>query len=238
MSPKAKELTLTPAHIARVHRIVPDSGPPIGMELNTDADYATWVDKIIATKPVPSAPVRLFAFGSLIWKPEIEYVGEELGIAKGWHRSFCLRMPRFRGTPQEPGLMMALDRGGQCAGVLYQLPSSDMAGQFHRLFRREFTIKPVNNLPRWIIVQTRSGPVTALAFVMNRKSPLYAGRLSPSTVADILARACGHWGTGAEYLLNTVSHLEAKGIRDRRLWQLQQLVAERIDACKATPAEV
>jgi glutathione-specific gamma-glutamylcyclotransferase len=126
--------------------------------------------------------------------------------------------------------MMALDRGGQCGGVLYQLPASDIEGQLNRLFRREFTSKPVNSMPRWITVETRSGPLTALTFVMNRASPLYAGRLPLEAVADVLARACGHWGTGAEYLLNTISHLEAKGIRDRNLWRLQQLVAERIEA--------
>jgi cation transport protein ChaC len=134
--------------------------------------------------------------------------------------------------------MMALDRGGQCAGVLYHLPPSDLAGQFDKLFRREFTSKPVNSMPRWVTVQTSSGLVTALTFVMNRASPLYAGRLSLEAVAEVLAQACGHWGTGAEYLLNTVSHLEAKGIRDRNLWRLQELVAKRIDAKHGTaPAE-
>jgi cation transport protein ChaC len=64
---------------------------------------------------------------------------------------------------------------------------------------------------------------------MNRASPLYAGGLSPETVANVLARACGHMGSGAEYLLNTVSHLEEKGIHDSNLWRLQMLVAERID---------
>ena len=64
---------------------------------------------------------------------------------------------------------------------------------------------------------------------MNRKSPYYAGRLPLDEVADTLAKACGHWGSGAEYLRNTVSQLEARGIRDSRLWQLQRLVAEKIE---------
>ncbi len=207
------------------------------MELNTDADYAGWVDRMIQTNPAPANPPRLFSYGSLIWKPELEHMGEEFGVARGWHRAFCFRMPRFRGTPQEPGLMMALDRGGQCAGILYRLPPSDIEGQFDKLFRREFTSKPVNSMPRWITVETATGAISALTFVMNRTSPLYSGRLSLDAVADILARACGHWGTGAEYLLNTVSYLEAKGIRDRNLWQLQHMVAERIDAQGAHSSE-
>jgi cation transport protein ChaC len=125
--------------------------------------------------------------------------------------------------------MMALDRGGQCAGVLFDLPSSNIEAQLDKLFRREFTAKPANSMPRWITVETASGRASALAFVMNRASPLYVGKLPLEEVAGVLARACGHWGTGAEYLLNTVSHLEAKGIHDRNLWKLQRLVAEIID---------
>ena len=67
-----------------------------------------------------------------------------------------------------------------------------------------------------------------MAFVMNRSAPTYVGRLPLEEVADVLARACGHWGSGADYLRNTVAHLEEHGIRDRNLWRLQALVAERI----------
>lgn len=83
-------------------------------------------------------------------------------------------------------------------------------------------------MPRWINVATDEGPVTALAFVMNRQSPAYVGRLALEDVADVLAKACGHWGSGAEYLHNTVRHLEENGIHDRNLWRLQKLVAARI----------
>jgi cation transport protein ChaC len=62
------------------------------------------------------------------------------------------------------------------------------------------------------------------------------GRLSPEAVAEVLASACGQWGTGAEYLLNTVTHLEAKGIHDNALWRLQDLVARRIESVTTTPA--
>lgn len=221
-----RTLSLTPAHIARIHREVPDTGPPPGMELQTDADYAEWVARMIAS--APAGPLRLFAYGSLIWKPEIAHTAETPATAHGWHRSFCLRMIRYRATPDCPGLMMALDRGGNCNGILYDLPAEDLAPQLDRLFRREFTVKPINSMPRWITVRTARGPAQALAFVMNRASPAYT-RLPPAEQAELLARACGHWGSGAEYLLNTVTHLEARGIHDRGLWSLQRLVAARID---------
>lgn len=221
---------LTADHVARIHRPVEDAGPPKGMQLQTDADYADWVARTIASNPLPGQPLRLFAYGSLIWKPEIAHVAAQRATARGWHRAFCLRMPRFRGTPDCPGLMMVLDRGGQCRGMLYDLPAENTAAALDRLFRREFTFKPINNIPRWITVRTAGGPVFALAFVVNRTSPLYAGRLALDAVADVLAQACGHWGTGAEYLMHTVAGLEGVGIRDRNLWALQRLVAERIDA--------
>ena len=65
---------------------------------------------------------------------------------------------------------------------------------------------------------------------MNRKAPTYVGKLSPDEVADVLSKACGHWGSGADYLRNTVEHLEAFGIRDSNLWVLQRLVASKIVA--------
>ncbi len=226
----ARTLSLNSDHIARIMRKVEDSGVPPGISPQTDADYQDWVERMLGTHPAPGRPTQLFAYGSLIWKPEIEHAGERPGTADGWHRSFCFRMPRFRGTPDKPGLMMALDQGGSCEGMLYELPDGNLAGQLDKLFRREFTMKPINSMPQWITVATSEGLVEALAFVMNRKSPLYIGGLSPIEVADVLATACGHWGTGAEYLLNTVTALEAKGIHDSGLWHLQQLVAERIEA--------
>lgn len=224
-------MTLTAAHVARVHRQMADQ-VVAAQTLHNDADYADWVQRILSTHPAPDQPTRLFAYGSLIWKPEIPNVAEAEARAYGWHRSFCLRLVRYRGTPEFPGLMMALDRGGSCRGMLYTLPNDDLPGQMDRLFRREFTLKPITNTPRWITVKAQATQHPALAFVMNRASANYAGRLAPAAVADVLARACGHVGSGAEYLFNTVSHLEAKGIHDKALWTLQRLVAERIDATK------
>lgn len=221
--------SLTPEHVAKVHKALEDKGPPAGLVPQTDADYAEWVERIIATHPAPDLPTRLFAYGSLIWRPEIEHRGERAARLPGWHRSFCLRQWRFRGSPDYPGLMMSLDRGGECQGVLFELPEGDLEIRFNQLFRREFTLKPITNEPTWLVVETAEGPVQALVFVMNRDCPQYAGDLAPEEVADVLAQSCGHLGTGAEYLLNTVTQLEARGMRDEGLWQLQDLVARRID---------
>lgn len=228
MDRETRVLSLTPAHVARVHRKMDDKGQPPGLDPQTDEDYSEWVGRILSSHPAPEKPTQLFAYGSLIWRPEIEHRGEKEGVLEGWRRSFCLRQWRFRGSPELPGLMMSLDLGGECQGVLFELIDRDLETQLHKLFRREFTIKPNTNIPRWLTVRTADGPVPALVFVMNRDSPQYAGNLTPEEVADVLAESCGHLGTGADYLLNTVTQLEARGMHDPGLWNLQKLVASRI----------
>ncbi|MBB3021019.1 cation transport protein ChaC [Microvirga lupini] len=225
---RSRQMALTCDHVARVHRALEDPGPEPGLVYHSDDEYDAIVETILATHPA-GEDAWLFAYGSLIWKPEVEHVEARRGRAHGWHRSFCFRITRFRATKDQPGLMMALDRGGQCRGILYRLPGQSLQAQLGKLFRREFTAKPANSMPRWITVMTDEGPVTALAFVMNRQSSAYVGRLTLNDVADVLAKACGHWGSGAEYLHNTVMHLEEHGIHDSNLWRLQRLVAAKIE---------
>lgn len=222
-------MALTPEHVAKVQRALDDPGPDPTWLYHADEDYDALVQGLLASHP-GGPETWLFAYGSLIWKPELAHTDMRRGTAQAWHRSFCFKIERFRGTKNQPGLMMSLDRGGQCRGVVLKLPQEDLKGQLDKLLRREITVKPPNNIPRWISVETDRGPLRAIAFVMNRQSRFYTGKLPLEEVADVLASACGHWGSGAEYLYNTVAHLEENGVRDRNLWRLQALVAERIQA--------
>jgi glutathione-specific gamma-glutamylcyclotransferase len=218
---------LTPELVARVHRVVEDPGPDPGVAYFTEEDYDLLAAALLAEAP---GEVWLFAYGSLIWRPACEVAERRVGVVRGRHRSFCLKLTRFRGTKEQPGLMLALDRGGQCRGVALRLPAGQEAACLGQVMRREMTVKPPSNVPRWVEVRTPEGAVRALAFTMNRAGRAYAGKLPPEEVADILSKAVGHWGSGAEYLLQTVTHLAEAGIHDRNLGRLQRLVAERIAA--------
>jgi cation transport protein ChaC len=219
--------------VTRVHRALEDPGPDPSLTYHTADDYDAVVRDLLASHPNPP-DTWLFAYGSLIWKPEVEHIEVRRGTARGWHRAFCFRIERWRGTKEQPGLMMSLDRGGECQRVVFRLPSENLEDQLGTLVRREMTVKPANNIPRWVAVETDQGPLRAIAFTMNRQSRFYTGKLPPEEVADVLARACGHWGSCAEYLYNTVAHLQEQGIHDRHLWQLQQVVAERITGAQAS----
>jgi len=218
---------LTPRHIARVHRDMADPGPLPDVDHLTEKDYGDFTEKVM--NGWRGGPLNIFSYGSLIWKPAFVPASARRATAHGWHRAFCLRVLRFRGTIDQPGLMMQIDRGGLCEGVIQAIPAGTEAQTLNTLFRREMTVKPASQLPEWIDVETAGGPARAVAFVANTAGPNYLGTIDPAEIAQRLARACGHWGSGADYLLQTVLALEANGIHDPYLWDLQKRVAAAIE---------
>ncbi len=221
-----RSMALTAELVARAARVVEDAGPSPGAVYLTDADYDVIVRRTLAE--APPGDLWMFGYGSLLWKPAFDLTESRMATVRGWHRSFCIKVARFRGTRDLNGLMMALDRGGQCRGMIFRIPAAEAEAVLHVLFRRELVVNPPGTPPRWLPARMDDGPVRALGFVVDRQSSFYAGRLPPEAVADVLSRAAGHWGSCAEYLHNTVVHLEELGIHDRNLWRLQTLVADLI----------
>lgn len=218
------EPRLTPSLCARVRRAVRDPGPGSGFAYLTDAEYQASIDATLSGRP-DDGEIWVFAAGSLIWNPGFAPAERRIGLLRGWHRSFCLKTLRWRGTPDCPGLMLALEPGGDCRGVACRLPAEGRAPTLRALWRRELGVKPVNQLPRWVDVETEGGAIRALAFTANPGGQSYLGGLALEETAAMVARAAGVWGSCAEYLCETVSRLEALGIRDPHLWRLQSLVA-------------
>jgi cation transport protein ChaC len=218
---------LTEAHVRRVHRDIADSGAWPGVEHFTEEQYDEHLHEFLRDRP--EGPIGVFAYGSLIWKPVFEPAAIVRATALGWERAFTLRLKRFRGTPECPGLMMQIDRGGTCEGVLHIVPPDRESEILNVLWRREMTVRPPGNLPRWIDVEAEGRRSRVIAFTANPESPNYAGRLSTVEVAACLSEACGHWGSGADYLLQTVVALEREGIHDPHLWTLQEQVAALIE---------
>jgi cation transport protein ChaC len=124
--------------------------------------------------------------------------------------------------------MMSLDRGGSCRGVIQRLPASSAPERIELLLRREISVKPPAHIPRWVPVTSEGMRMRAIVFAVDPTASNYCSDHTLEETAAILARACGHWGTGAEYLMHTVAHLEDLGIHDRYLWKLQARVAELI----------
>src|SRR6266567_2444740 len=184
----------------------------------------------IAALRAGSEPVWVFAYGSLMWNPEIAFAEARPGFLHGYHRSFCLYSRDYRGTPERPGLVLGLDRGGSCRGIAYRLPPDRVGETLDRIWAREMTGQVYRM--RRVAVRTPQGPVVAQACVVRRASPDYAGRLSLDEAAHFLAAAVGGRGSGREYLANTVRHLEELGIRDGSLHR----IAARVAILAADPA--
>jgi glutathione-specific gamma-glutamylcyclotransferase len=224
-----RSMSLTREMVNLCHREVVDPGPSPDTKYLHDEDFRPAADHLLSLKR--PGPFWLFAYGSLIWKPEIPSLESKRATAHGWHRAFSMKIERYRGTKQQPGYMMCLDAGGVCEGVILRLPDVDIGAQVDKLLRREISRKGGLDAVRWIDVETADGPAQALAFYAAPVTlEYYQSNRAPLDVAKGLARACGHWGSGADYLYNTVSHLEQLGIHDEGLWQLQELVAAEIKA--------
>ncbi|WP_417309781.1 gamma-glutamylcyclotransferase [Devosia sp.] len=229
MPPSPAAMRLTEDHVARLVREMVEPGPPPGLVFATDDDYRQYVAEILAGSD-GSGQIWVFAYGSLIWKPACDVVEIRTGLLRGWHRAFCLGWnTRHRGSVENPGLMLALDRGGSCKGALYRLPTEKLEECLDKLVRREMGLKPSPFPPRWVNVQSEGGTITALTFCIDRNSGRYVSGLDEPAIADVLATAVGARGSMAEYLYQTVRHLEDLGIHDPHLWRLQEMVAERIE---------
>jgi len=225
---RSKALRLTPELVALIARKVKDGGPAPGVVVHSEADYEASLQALLAAGGWQGEDVWVFAYGSLLWNPAFEVAEQAAAVLHGWHRAFCIQLTRFRGTPEQPGLMMSLIPGGSCRGALCRIDGDQVLNSLRKLWRREMTVKPPNTPPRWVLAKKGHTVVRAIVFAANRNGPNYVCGLTGDQIASVLCNAVGHWGSGAEYLMQTVDQLEHHGIRDANLWRLQQLVAQQL----------
>lgn len=182
------------------------------------------------TSPPPLAPcghLWVFAYGSLIWRPGFAHAGMHRAVLHGWHRSFCLWSHRYRGTPERPGLVLGLDRGGACQGVAFKVPGAAAAEVLRYLDERELPDGAEVVYHRRVVkvrLLDEGGAVPAVTYVVNRASRNYVPGLAAEQAAATIARGVGQMGANRDYLLNTLEHLAGIGLRDRRLARIAALL--------------
>jgi cation transport protein ChaC len=170
--------------------------------------------------------VWLFAYGSLVWNPVFEFDERMVVTVHGYHRSFCLLSRVNRGTPERPGLVLGLDRGGRCTGVAYRIPARTADGELRLLWRREMLLGSYS--ARWVLVTHGRRSLRALAFTVNRDRPGYAGRLPAEAIVERILHARGKIGSGLDYLRQTIDGLAAVGVRDPHLIRIEALARQRL----------
>lgn len=170
------------------------------------------MDEALALRPRGQA-VWLFAYGSLIWNPLFRCAERQRAVLHGWQRRFCLRLHAGRATPEQPGRMLALDRGGSCAGVAYRLAEANLRDELALVWIREMPYGSYHII--WGEVALAGGhPVRALTFVANPAQCQYEADARVATVAPLIAHARGTLGSNVDYLLELEATLARFDIQD------------------------
>ena len=174
----------------------------------------------------PGTPFWIFGYGSLMWNPQFTWDARHVATIRGFHRSFRVWSRINRGTPENPGLVLTLERGGSCRGLLYRLPPQRVDEEMRVIWKREMTFG--SYCPRWLNCVVGDQSIRALAFTVNRHCSGYTGDLPLEVVVEAIARARGHYGPACDYLFKTRETLHEHGIRDSRVEQLTALVRARM----------
>jgi cation transport protein ChaC len=171
----------------------------------------------------------VFAYGSLMWRPG--FPSEEIAHARlvGWRRSFCIYSRYHRGSPRRPGLVLGLDRGGVCEGLAYRVSAANVPATLAYLRDREQVVSVYREALVPVTLMTPERPeVLALAFLVERAHPSYAGALALCKQAHLIRGAAGRSGSNIDYFLSTLAHLGELGIRERALERLLGLVGSHL----------
>jgi cation transport protein ChaC len=163
----------------------------------------------------------VFGYGSLMWRPDFEFVEQVPARLIGEHRALCVYSFDHRGTPEKPGLVLGLDRGGACRGIAFRVAARRRNETMDYLRGREQTTNVYREVMRsvWLENEARQR-VSALAYVVDRGHLQYAGRLSLAEQLRYVRQGHGRSGNNRDYVLSTVKSIEAQGFRDPELHQL------------------
>ncbi|MDN3650112.1 gamma-glutamylcyclotransferase [Reinekea marina] len=170
----------------------------------------------LSTNPNQDGSVWVFAYGSLLWNPAMHISEKTDAYLEGYHRDFCLQTYVGRGSETHPGLVLGLEQGGSCHGQALKVDPSCIEEEFSVLWSREMVASAYQ--PLWLPLKTdKEATLYAVAFVMDKNSPQYAGSLNFEQRCIHLAQGEGALGSAADYLFETVNALHGLGINDERL---------------------
>lgn len=196
---------------------------PSSFRLLTEAERQASLHAAMAALP-PGRDIWVFGYGSLIWRPEFDFVERRHTLLHGYHRSLCLWSRVNRGTPERPGLVFGLDTGGSCRGVSFRVSQNEAPEIMEALWRREMPSGAY--IPRWLNCRTEEGNILALAFTMNRNTTAYVRGLPQDQLLHIVRTAHGSYGPCIDYVLETADALKRHGIVDKRLFALADTLRE------------
>ena len=209
------------------------ANPPPGVTVRSDAELEQTLAAALRRHD-PTQALHVFGYGSLMWNPALDAVHMGTAQVLGWHRRFCFRLIFARGTPQQPGAMLALDRGGSCHGLLYRIQAAKAERELRLLWQREMLAGSYR--AHWVHAWAGGRRVRALTFVADCTSERYIGALPIEEVARLIRNGRGPLGTSREYFDAVLEALKRLGIRDGGLERLERAVLRAdADAAEGRP---
>jgi cation transport protein ChaC len=183
----------------------------------------------IPEEDLPQGDLWVFGYGSLMWRPGFAYTAEFPARLIGEHRALCVFSHHHRGTVERPGLVLGLDRGGTCQGTVFRVAEVNRKVTLDYLREREQVTGVYREVLRsvWIEGDARER-VQALAFVVDRGHPQYAGALTVEQQLHYVAHSRGISGANRDYVISTVKALETRGCRDAQLHRLVTLLQNEV----------
>ena len=170
----------------------------------------------------PGEDLWVFGYGSLMWNPVFEFEEQCDAVLNGFHRSFCLYSHHYRGTFDNPGLVLGLDQGGDCRGSAFRIAAHMVRDVVAYLNERELV--SYDYLPRYLDITITQGgteaQVRSYTFIADTVSEQYAGGLNVDQKASLIMNAQGIAGLNRDYLINTVRHMDDTGFGDPDLLAL------------------
>jgi glutathione-specific gamma-glutamylcyclotransferase len=165
----------------------------------------------------------VFGYGSLMWRPGFDYLERHEGRLIGAHRALCVYSFVHRGTPEKPGLVLGLDHGGACRGIVYRVAAKEREATIEYLRRREQVTMVYRESYRtaWLDSDPKQ-QVRALVYTINRGHVQYAGRLPLAKQLHFVRQGRGRSGPNRDYVIETVKSLEALGYRETALHELAE----------------
>src|SRR5215212_7906668 len=181
--------------------------------------------KVMSEAELSKGDLWVFGYGSLMWRPGFEFIEQVPARLIGEHRALCVYSFVHRGTPEKPGLVLGLDRGGACRGVAFRVAEKHSAATIAYLREREQVTSVYREVTRsvWLENDARQR-VSALAYVVDRGHVQYAGRLSLAEQLRHVLQGHGQSGVNRDYVLATVKAIEAEGFRDAQLHRLAMML--------------
>jgi cation transport protein ChaC len=165
-----------------------------------------------------SGDLWVFGYGSLMWRPGFAYLERVPARLIGMHRALCVYSFVHRGTPERPGLVLGLDRGGMCRGIAYRVAAAArMATIGYLRGREQVTTVYLETLRQIELEEHERRRVRALCYIVDRSHVQYAGRLSLAESVHLVRQGHGKSGPNRDYVLETVNALEALGYRESDL---------------------